>query len=375
MTAPRSAAGRPSPAAVACRTRSNRRCPGSRGKRSKRPARAARMPACTRIAQVAHFDTDVDRPLECLDQGHQRAARTKHCRDTGPSGGARNSTRVFPPRGGAMSTGCSAGPTVPVLLSGRAGWTHRRARRGRNERGRPLLDSASMISARSAPPSARRKRRSKRHARSRHAARRGDLIRFEFAADAFLQHMVRNIVGSLVYVGSGQPAGRLDWRSSRKPRSHPRRADVCAGRTLPCGGRVRCRLGDARRSGRRAHRGHRSGGLFSGRPSDPHGHSGKNLRHHPRRGCTCRGARRRARDWAHFLPEKPAPGRRCGRGGSRRGAAALRDAGGVVRGSARPQRCGGCIDGVRPQLLQFHGDETAEFCAAIRRCPTSRRYG
>jgi tRNA pseudouridine38-40 synthase len=34
--------------------------------------------------------------------------------------------------------------------------------------------------------------------------RRGDLIRFEFAADAFLQHMVRNIVGSLVYVGSGR---------------------------------------------------------------------------------------------------------------------------------------------------------------------------
>jgi tRNA pseudouridine38-40 synthase len=35
-------------------------------------------------------------------------------------------------------------------------------------------------------------------------SRRGDLVRFEFAADAFLQHMVRNIVGSLVYVGSGR---------------------------------------------------------------------------------------------------------------------------------------------------------------------------
>jgi len=34
-----------------------------------------------------------------------------------------------------------------------------------------------------------------------------DMIRFDFHADAFLQHMVRNIVGALVYVGSGrQPA-------------------------------------------------------------------------------------------------------------------------------------------------------------------------
>ncbi len=42
-------------------------------------------------------------------------------------------------------------------------------------------------------------------------SRRGEMIRFEFAANAFLQHMVRNIVGSLVYVGCGrQPAGWVD---------------------------------------------------------------------------------------------------------------------------------------------------------------------
>jgi len=35
-------------------------------------------------------------------------------------------------------------------------------------------------------------------------AREEDLIRFDFHADAFLQHMVRNIVGALVYVGSGR---------------------------------------------------------------------------------------------------------------------------------------------------------------------------
>ena len=37
--------------------------------------------------------------------------------------------------------------------------------------------------------------------------RRGPLVRFDLRANAFLHHMVRNIVGSLVYVGSGrQPA-------------------------------------------------------------------------------------------------------------------------------------------------------------------------
>jgi tRNA pseudouridine38-40 synthase len=32
----------------------------------------------------------------------------------------------------------------------------------------------------------------------------GDVLRFDFEADAFLHHMVRNIVGALVDVGSGK---------------------------------------------------------------------------------------------------------------------------------------------------------------------------
>jgi len=38
--------------------------------------------------------------------------------------------------------------------------------------------------------------------------RRGALVVFTFRANAFLHHMIRNIVGSLVYVGAGrQPPG------------------------------------------------------------------------------------------------------------------------------------------------------------------------
>ena len=32
----------------------------------------------------------------------------------------------------------------------------------------------------------------------------GDLVRFDFSANAFLHHMIRNLVGALVYVGAGK---------------------------------------------------------------------------------------------------------------------------------------------------------------------------
>ncbi len=39
-----------------------------------------------------------------------------------------------------------------------------------------------------------------------HRAAAAAIIRFDFAADAFLHHMVRNIVGALVDVGAGKHA-------------------------------------------------------------------------------------------------------------------------------------------------------------------------
>jgi tRNA pseudouridine38-40 synthase len=42
-------------------------------------------------------------------------------------------------------------------------------------------------------------------------AREANIVRIEFHADAFLQHMVRNIVGTLVYVGSGRQS--VSWVS------------------------------------------------------------------------------------------------------------------------------------------------------------------
>ena len=43
-----------------------------------------------------------------------------------------------------------------------------------------------------------------RHLTKLDISRRGDIILFELRANAFLHHMVRNIIGCLVYVGKGK---------------------------------------------------------------------------------------------------------------------------------------------------------------------------
>ena len=42
-------------------------------------------------------------------------------------------------------------------------------------------------------------------------SRRGAYWRFEFEANAFLHHMIRNIMGCLVARGSGRAAARNGW--------------------------------------------------------------------------------------------------------------------------------------------------------------------
>ncbi len=73
-----------------------------------------------------------------------------------------------------------------------------------------------MISAHFARPSARPNRRCA-ICGALDIQQRGDYVVFELAANAFLHHMVRNIVGSLVYVGKGNhdPAWIGDVLASR----------------------------------------------------------------------------------------------------------------------------------------------------------------
>lgn len=95
----------------------------------------------------------------------------------------------------------------PAMASNRLGWYHR-----------PLDVEAMAIAAAkligehdfSAFRAAECQAKSPvKRLQSASVARHGDLLAFEFRADAFLHHMVRNIVGSLIVVGDGRRSP--DW--------------------------------------------------------------------------------------------------------------------------------------------------------------------
>jgi tRNA pseudouridine38-40 synthase len=58
------------------------------------------------------------------------------------------------------------------------------------------------------------------------------VIVFTMRANAFLHHMVRNLVGSLIYVGSGRKS-RLAGPGAGNPRPPRGRADLHARRPVP----------------------------------------------------------------------------------------------------------------------------------------------
>lgn len=91
--------------------------------------------------------------------------------------------------------------TRPGVLSGRVGWDfHPLDQVAMAEAAGCLLGRHDFSSFRAAECQARTAVRTLTRAEVR---RLGDTLVFDFAADAFLHHMVRNLVGALVYVGKG----------------------------------------------------------------------------------------------------------------------------------------------------------------------------
>jgi len=96
-------------------------------------------------------------------------------------------------------------PVRPALLRTRVGWYHRPLAVDAMRRASDALLGRHDFSAfRAAECQAKSALKTLDRI---DIARKDEMIRFDLHADAFLQHMVRNIVGALVYVGSGrQPA-------------------------------------------------------------------------------------------------------------------------------------------------------------------------
>ncbi len=152
-------------------------------------------------AQVAHFDSPVQRPLTAWVRGVNSAlpdgVAVLWAQPVAPDFHAR-----FCATGRAYTYLLLNRASRPGLATGRVGWCHRPLDVERMRAAAAVLLGTHDFSAfRAAECQADSPLRSLRRL---DIERCGELVVFRLAADAFLQRMVRNIVGSLVYVGKGR---------------------------------------------------------------------------------------------------------------------------------------------------------------------------
>lgn len=158
--------------------------------------------------QVVHFDAPVERPLTAWVRGVNShlpdGVAVRWAQPVGEEFHAR-----FSARGRRYRYLLLNRPQRPGLWQGRVGWFHLpldlSAMRDASAR---LLGEHDFSAFRAAECQAKSPIKTMTHASVRQF---GTLYVFDFEASAFLHHMVRNLVGTLVYIGKGmQPAGWVD---------------------------------------------------------------------------------------------------------------------------------------------------------------------
>lgn len=154
-------------------------------------------------AQVVHFDTDAERD----DFSWVRGTNTFLDRRIRALW-ARRVPDAFHARFGARSRTYRYllldEAVAPGILAGKVGWFHQRLDVAAMALAASSVEGEHDFSAfRDAQCQAKSPVRRMTQAR---VGRRGPLVVFTFEANAFLHHMVRNLVGALVYVGAGRQA-------------------------------------------------------------------------------------------------------------------------------------------------------------------------
>lgn len=152
------------------------------------------------VCQVAHFESAAERPLSAWVRGVNahlpESVAVRWAVPVPAEFHARFSARSRSYRYLLLNRA-----QRPGLLVNRVGWHHRPLEAtGMQAAARHLLGSHDFSVFRSAECQAKSPVKTLRRAE---VARYGDLVVFEFSADAFLHHMIRNIVGALVAVGQG----------------------------------------------------------------------------------------------------------------------------------------------------------------------------
>jgi tRNA pseudouridine38-40 synthase len=151
--------------------------------------------------QVAHFDTNAERPLSAWVRGvNTFLPATVAVRWAQPV--ADDFHARFSAYGRRYRYVLINRPQRLGVWHGRAGWYHHPLDVDAMQQAADLLLGEHDFSAfRAADCQAKSPVKTVRQATVR---RSGDLLVFDFEAGAFLHHMVRNLVGSLVYVGQGK---------------------------------------------------------------------------------------------------------------------------------------------------------------------------
>ena len=158
------------------------------------------------LNQVVHFDTALEREPTSWVRGTNRYlpadVAVQWCRPVDPDFHARNSARGRRYRYVLLES-----PVRPALEAGLVGWTFRPLDGAAMQAAAALLlgehDFSSFRSSQCQSPTPVK---TLRHIG---IARRGSYWQFDFDADAFLHHMVRNIMGCLTAVGSGRR--EVEW--------------------------------------------------------------------------------------------------------------------------------------------------------------------
>lgn len=160
------------------------------------------------LAQVVHFETRAQRPLSAWVRGANallpNTIRVRWASPVSATFHARFSASQRRYRYLVYNA-----PIAPALWHGKVGWFHAPLDATlMQEAARGLIGEHDFSSFRAAECQARS---AVKQLQTLAIARCGPLIVLDFAANAFLHHMVRNIVGALVYVGSRrQPCAWID---------------------------------------------------------------------------------------------------------------------------------------------------------------------
>lgn len=153
------------------------------------------------LQQVVHFDTDITRPIQAWIRGvnaklpRDMSIRWAHIVDNDFharfSAIARRYTYVL-----------IADAVRPALSYQQAGWTHLHLDvKAMQQAAHILLGEHDFSTFRASQCQAKNPIR---HLQALEIVQNGKVYFMHFKANAFLHHMVRNIVGGLVYVGSGR---------------------------------------------------------------------------------------------------------------------------------------------------------------------------